>query len=92
MGLRKNHRFRNTVALGKRLDNRDTERLTVYMSFYTINKHIKQNNIKPEALTPEVFDYIFYGKGNAQELQKVVGINAALLDSHAKRISILVPL
>ncbi len=32
---------------------------TVYMAFYTINKHIKQNNIKSEALTPEVFDYIF---------------------------------
>jgi len=52
---------------------------TVYMSFYTINKHIKQNNIKPEALTPEVFDYIFYGKGNIDELSKSVGIQSDLL-------------
>ena len=54
---------------------------TVYMAFYTINKHIKQNSIKPEALKPEVFDYIFYGKGNASELSEAVGIEAALLDS-----------
>ena len=54
---------------------------TVYMSFYTVNKQIKQNNIKPESLTPEVFDYIFYGKGNLAELSKNVGINAELLDS-----------
>jgi leucyl-tRNA synthetase len=41
---------------------------TVYMAFYTINKHIRQNNIQPEALTPEVFDYLFYGKGDKTEL------------------------
>src|SRR4030066_751380 len=29
---------------------------TVYMAFYTVNKHIRQNNVKAEALTPEVFD------------------------------------
>jgi len=52
---------------------------TVYMAFYTVNKHIKQNNIKPEALTPEVFDYIFYGKGDPAELQKKVEIKADLL-------------
>ena len=54
---------------------------TIYMAFYTINKHIKQNNIKPEALKPEVFDYIFYGKGNAAEIAKAVDIDAALLDA-----------
>ena len=53
---------------------------TIYMAFYTINKHIKQNNIIPECLTPEVFDYIFYGKGNCTELHKSTGINAALLE------------
>jgi leucyl-tRNA synthetase len=54
---------------------------TVYMAFYTINKHIKQNNIKPEALTPEVFDYVFYGKGSSSQLEASVGIKASLLDS-----------
>ena len=54
---------------------------TVYMSFYTVNKHIKQNNIKAESLTPEVFDYIFYGKGKPEELSKKVGISVDLLDA-----------
>ncbi|UCG36588.1 MAG: leucine--tRNA ligase, partial [Candidatus Bathyarchaeota archaeon] len=36
---------------------------TVYMAFYTINKHIKQNNLHPDQLTPEFFEYIFFGKG-----------------------------
>ena len=54
---------------------------TVYMAFYTINKHIKQHNINPLSLKPEVFDYIFYGKGNVNELSKDVGLKMELLDS-----------
>jgi leucyl-tRNA synthetase len=54
---------------------------TIYMAFYTINKHIKQNSIKPETLTPEVFDYIFYGKGSPSELAKAVGIKDDLLEA-----------
>jgi leucyl-tRNA synthetase len=54
---------------------------TVYMAFYTINKHIKQNNIRPEALTPEVFDYVFYGKGKSAQLEEAVGIKASVLES-----------
>ncbi len=53
---------------------------TVYMAFYTINKHIKQNNIKAELLTPEVFDFLFYGKGNANELEITTGLSANLLN------------
>lgn len=34
---------------------------TVYMAYYTIAHHLKQ--LRPEDLTPEVFDYLFLGKG-----------------------------
>jgi leucyl-tRNA synthetase len=54
---------------------------TVYMAFYTVNKHIKQHSIKAESLTPEVFDYIFYGKGDLSQLEETVGIKASLLES-----------
>jgi len=57
---------------------------TVYMAFYTINKHIRQHGIKPEALTREVFDYIFYGKGDAAELGKTVKVNAETLKAMRK--------
>jgi leucyl-tRNA synthetase len=52
---------------------------TIYMAFYTINKHIRESGIKPEALTPEIFDYIFFGKGEATEVGKASGIAAELL-------------
>ena len=52
---------------------------TVYMAFYTVNKHIRQNNIKPESLTREVFDYIFLGKNNPAELGITSGIGVELL-------------
>jgi leucyl-tRNA synthetase len=54
---------------------------TVYMAFYTINKHIKQHKIKPESLTPEVFDYIFYGKGEPDEIGATTGLSSELLDA-----------
>jgi leucyl-tRNA synthetase len=52
---------------------------TVYMAFYTVNKHIRQNNIKPESLTREVFDYVFLGKGDPVELAKTAGVSSDLL-------------
>ncbi len=54
---------------------------TLYMAFYTVNKHIRQNDIKPESLTREVFDYIFLGKGDRSELSKVSSINIELLNA-----------
>jgi leucyl-tRNA synthetase len=53
---------------------------TVYMAFYTVNKHIRQNDLNPESLTREVFDYIFLGKGNPAELSKTTGIIQKLLE------------
>ncbi len=52
---------------------------TIYMSFYTINKHIQQHGIRPESLTNEVFDYVFHGKSNEDELSMTSGISSELL-------------
>jgi leucyl-tRNA synthetase len=49
------------------------------MAFYTIIKHIRRHNIKPEQLTCTVFDYVFYGRGNAETLSKSSGILAKVL-------------
>lgn len=57
---------------------------TVYMAFYTINKHINQYKIRPESLTPEMFDYVFYGKGNKKTVCDQTGISVELLDSMRK--------
>jgi len=54
---------------------------TVYMAFYTINKHIKQYDIKPEQLLPGVFDYVFHGKGDVREVAEKSRINRNVLES-----------
>ncbi|MDD1655446.1 MAG: leucine--tRNA ligase, partial [Methanomicrobiales archaeon] len=41
---------------------------TIYMAYYTIAHHMKA--IPPENLTPEVFDYLFLGKGNPTTVPK----------------------
>jgi leucyl-tRNA synthetase len=53
---------------------------TIYMAFYTINKYIRENEIKPESLTKGVFDYIFYGKGKATQLSSATGIKPSVLE------------
>jgi leucyl-tRNA synthetase len=54
---------------------------TIYMAFYTINKHIKQHEIKPEQLVPEVFDYIFLGEGTAETAAAHSKIKPEILES-----------
>jgi leucyl-tRNA synthetase len=54
---------------------------TVYMAFYTINKHIRQHNIKPEQLTTQAFDHIFYGRGNCEKVAEKSGIASNILKS-----------
>ena len=53
---------------------------TIYMAFYTINKHIREYGIEPEALTREVFDYIFYGKGETEGVCQNSDIPADILE------------
>jgi leucyl-tRNA synthetase len=57
---------------------------TIYMAFYTINKHIRQHDIKPESLTKEAFDYVFRGKGNHKQIADATGIDAKVLEEMHK--------
>jgi len=41
---------------------------TIYMAFYTIAHIIRRENIPPEKLTEEFFDYVFLGKGDAENV------------------------
>jgi leucyl-tRNA synthetase len=45
---------------------------TIYMAFYTISKFVNLEKIDPDSLTPEVLDFIFFGKGNPANLSKAV--------------------
>jgi leucyl-tRNA synthetase len=57
---------------------------TIYMAFYTINKHIKHYGIQPESLTKEAFDYIFYGKGKKEKIAARTRVNAKALEEMRK--------
>ena len=57
---------------------------TIYMAFYAINKHIKQYNIKPEMLTRDMFNYVFYGKGDIKEIASELRIDIKILEEMQK--------
>ncbi|UCG45772.1 MAG: leucine--tRNA ligase, partial [Candidatus Bathyarchaeota archaeon] len=54
---------------------------TVYMAFYTINKHIKHHALQPKQLTTQVFDYIFYGENEVEQVAQASGISLEVLKS-----------
>ncbi len=64
---------------------------TVYMAFYTIIKHIRLYNIMPEQLTNAVFDYVFYGHGDAETLCKSSGIPSNVLEEMRKEFEYWYP-
>jgi len=56
---------------------------TIYMAYYTIAKytqHPEVYGIKADQLKPEVFDYIFLGKGDPARLESATGIPKGLLE------------
>jgi leucyl-tRNA synthetase len=64
---------------------------TVYMAFYTIVHIIRENNIKPEQLTPEVFDYVFLGLGDPVDVSTKSGIPLDILEKMRKEFTYWYP-
>jgi len=52
---------------------------TIYMAFYTINKYVNTERVKPESLSIEVLDYILLGRGNPASLAKGARMNEKTL-------------
>ncbi len=52
---------------------------TIYMAYYMVSKYVNTLGIKPESLTPEVFDSIYYGKGERGQIAKRSGLSEDLL-------------
>ncbi|MEM3839158.1 MAG: leucine--tRNA ligase [Candidatus Micrarchaeaceae archaeon] len=50
---------------------------TIYMSLYTIMPFIR--GIDPEKLKPELFEYIFLGNGNPDEIAKNLGLEYSMI-------------
>jgi len=52
---------------------------TIYMAFYTIVKHIRKYNIKPEQLTDAVFNFIFLGEDSVEDVAKSSSVHSSIL-------------
>ena len=70
--------FARQSGLGSRLP-RDPNRIieplsdsTIYMALYTIYHYVKKYD--PSQLKPELFDYVFLGKGSAEDVSEATGI------------------
>ena len=53
---------------------------TIYMAFYTMMRAIRAHDIRPEQLTDEVFDYVFLGEGDPDEVAARSGLDKAVLE------------
>jgi len=63
---------------------------TIYMAYYTISHILK--TIDPANLRDEVFDYIFYGKGDPQELSRLTNIELEKLERMRREFTYWYPL
>ncbi|HID47657.1 MAG TPA: leucine--tRNA ligase, partial [Methanococcaceae archaeon] len=65
---------------------------TIYMAYYTIGKIINVYNIGAEQLIPQLFDYIFYSKGDIEELSKITEIPKELIEEMRREFLYFYPL
>ncbi|MEM2875111.1 MAG: leucine--tRNA ligase [Candidatus Hadarchaeales archaeon] len=63
---------------------------TIYMAYYTISHILK--TVEPGRLTDEVFDYVFHGKGDPEQISRSTGIERDKLDAMRQEFSYWYPL
>ncbi|MCL5429917.1 MAG: leucine--tRNA ligase [Candidatus Marsarchaeota archaeon] len=54
---------------------------TIYMVFYTFVQFLRANDIKPEQLKPEFFDYIINSVGKAEDVASSTGISISVINN-----------
>lgn len=64
----------------------------IYMAYYTIAKHINEGNIEANKLTDEVFDYVFLGLGNSENVAKASGVSKEMLEAMREEFKYFYPL
>ncbi|HXX72266.1 MAG TPA: leucine--tRNA ligase, partial [Candidatus Acidoferrales bacterium] len=53
---------------------------TIYMAYYMVSKFVHAKKVAAPQLTPEVFDFIFFGFGTSAEVGKRAGVDSAVLE------------
>jgi leucyl-tRNA synthetase len=52
---------------------------TIYMAYYMFSKFVNAGLIEPPQLTPDVFDYVFYGTGDSSKIAQQTRLSLDLL-------------
>ena len=63
---------------------------TIYMAFYTIKNIIE--DVDPEKLEPEFFDYVFSGEGSLEEVSESTGIETETVENARESFDYWYPL
>ncbi|MEM4914692.1 MAG: leucine--tRNA ligase [Thermosphaera sp.] len=64
---------------------------TIYMAFYTIVHKIREHRIPPEKLTADLFDYVFLGRGDVNDVSNKTGIPSEIIDEMRKEFEYWYP-
>ncbi|KPV61862.1 MAG: Leucine--tRNA ligase [Candidatus Bathyarchaeota archaeon BA1] len=64
----------------------------IYMAYYTIVKHIKEYGIQPNQLTDAVFDHLFLGVGELNQVAKEADLKPNVLEQMRNEFSCFYPL
>ncbi|MCW1297825.1 MAG: leucine--tRNA ligase [Candidatus Parvarchaeota archaeon] len=64
---------------------------TIYMCFYIISKYINEGKIRAEQFEDKVFDYVFLGKGEVEDIEEDTGINREILKAMRKEFEYWYP-
>ena len=63
----------------------------IYMAYYTITHYLTQNQVAPEKLTDQVFNYVFLGQGRPEDLAPL-GLGADTLKHMREEFAYFYPL
>jgi len=63
----------------------------IYMAYYTISKFVNDGTLKAEKLSPEFFDYIFLGKGDANKVSSITELTVDVINQIKKEFDYFYP-
>jgi leucyl-tRNA synthetase len=61
------------------------------MAYYTLAKTIDERNVKAKNLTDEVFDYVFFGKGDEKEISESSGLDKDIIEELRREFDYFYP-
>jgi len=64
----------------------------IYMAYYVIVKHIKEQNIQPDQLTDAVFDHLFLGIGDPKKVAEEANLDPNVLEGIRREFLYFYPL